>query len=85
MEWEVGIGGLKPAKDFSHAERGACKATYSRRRVIWDQIVKMVNKGYSVNTAIDTIYLSYGRNLSPSKIMDLMVRDKKTGGHANLR
>jgi hypothetical protein len=84
MEWEVGIGGKKAAKDFTSIERGACKVTYCRRKVVWDQIVRLVNRGYAVHTAIDKIYGCYGRRLSPNKIMDLMVRDKAAGGHANL-
>jgi hypothetical protein len=45
----------------------------------------MVNKGYSVITAIDKTYEAYGQTLSPSNIMDLMVRDKKTGEHVKLQ
>jgi hypothetical protein len=37
-EYHYGIGGLKPAKDFTPSERGRCKKTYSQRKAVWDSI-----------------------------------------------
>ncbi|ETI38353.1 hypothetical protein F442_15696 [Phytophthora nicotianae P10297] len=37
-EYQFGISGLKAAKEFTPAERGANKFAYSRRKPIWDVI-----------------------------------------------
>jgi hypothetical protein len=85
MDWEVGIGGLKPAKYFTPIEKGAYKATYCCMIALWDQILKMVNRGYAIHIALDKIYECYGQSLFVSKFMDLIVRTKKAGGLATLR
>jgi hypothetical protein len=85
IEYQHGIGGNKPAKDFTYTERGKCKFKYCRRKVVWDCISKHVNAGYLAATAIDRIYQCYGRNQTVSSIIVAMVRDKKNGGHPNLR
>ena len=84
-EYAFGIGGKKPAKDFTSFERGACRFVYCRRKVFWDCVSKHVNAGYLAVTAIDRILEAYGRNKTVSSILVLMVRDKPAGGHANLR
>ena len=84
-EYQHGIGGNKAAKDFTFTERGRHKFKYCRRKVIWDCIAKHVNAGYLAATAIDRIYDCYGRNQTVTAIIVAMVRDKKTGGHPNLR
>ena len=85
QEYTVGIGGRKPAKDFTPSERGAVKYKYCRRRVFWDCVSKHVNAGFTADTAIDRIKAAYGDRLSVYRILQLMRRDKKDGGHANLR
>ena len=84
-EYVYGIGGRKPAKDFTFTERGKCKFKYCRRKVVWDCISRHVNAGYLAPTAIDRIYQCYGRSQTVSYIIVAMVKDKKTGGHPNLR
>ena len=58
-EYEVGIGGRKAAKLFNSAERGRVKHKYSLRKVFWDQVIKMIRRGYTAHTAIDKIYEVY--------------------------
>lgn len=85
-EYEFGIAGRKPAKEFTRAERGGrIKHTYSKRKVVWDKIAELVRVGYTSHVAIDMIYHTYGNNTSLSNIIHRMLCDRKTGGHPNLR
>ena len=84
-EYQHGIGGNKAAKDFSYTERGKCKFKYCRRKVVWDCVSKHVNAGHSAVSAIKKIYDCYGNSLTVSSIINAMVKDKKSGGHPNLR
>jgi hypothetical protein len=87
QEWQTGIGGRKPAKDFTPSERGAVKFNFSRRKCVWDTIDRLIRSrpGYTAASAIRSIKLSYGENLSVTMVIDAIVRDKKKGGHPNLR
>ena len=84
-EFQFGLSGCKPAKEFSLAERGKSKSVYCRRKVFWDVIVKLVNAGHTSEVAIDKVYACYGRNTSVTKILLKMVQDRRTGGHPNLK
>ena len=84
-EFTVGLGGRKPARDFTYQERGASKSRYSRRKLVWDLIQGLILQGHSHTAAINKIYNTYGRGLSVSKIIECIRRDKRTGGHPNLR
>ena len=84
-EYTQGIGNRKPAKDFTPSQRGRVRHTYSRRKIVWDCIAKHVNAGYTVETAIGRILQCYGYNQSVTNIIKAMKRDKKDGGHPNLR
>lgn len=84
-EFLHGLDNNKPAKDFTRAERGRVKRTYSRRKVFWDLLCRMIDAGFTELTAIDRIYFSYGRNLSVTKILDRLISDKRRNGHPNLR
>lgn len=85
-EYEFGIGGRKPAKFFTSAERGKVKHAYTRRKLIWDTISTLVRAGRSVPEAIALIYDVYGAKTSVTKITLLMRRDKqKSGGDPRLR
>ena len=77
-EYEHGIGGRKPAKDFTHVERGAVKQKYYRRKVLWDCIQKHVDAGWTAAAACDLVYQVYGRGLSVTRILNLMLKDRKT-------
>jgi Transcriptional activator of glycolytic enzymes len=78
QEWEVGIGGNLAAKHFNHKQRGACKTMYCRRKIVWDQIRKMINSTYyNADTAIDAIYAKYGYRLNVTGITKALHRDLK--------
>lgn len=84
-EWCWGIGGNKPAKDFTAAERGACKFTYCRRKVFWDCVRAHMRAGFSHEAAIHRIKCAYGHSTSVSKVLKAMQAHKKNGGHPNLQ
>merc|ERR1712150_375032 len=84
-EYQFGLSGCKPAKEFTLIERGKAKSVYCRRKVFWDVVVKLVNAGHTSEVVIDKVYACYGRNTSVTKILLKMVQDRKTGGHPNLR
>ncbi len=76
-EWEFGLNGVKPAKDFTYHERGANKFNYSRRKVFWDAVIQMIGKGFTSDTAIDRIYLVYGERRSIIRILRMMAQDRR--------
>ncbi|KUF81643.1 hypothetical protein AM588_10000277 [Phytophthora nicotianae] len=84
-EYEFGLNGLKPAKEFTAAERGANKFAYSRRKVFWDVVSAFVRTGFTSDVAIDKIYAAYGRQLSVTRILAALRTDKHQGGHPSLR
>jgi hypothetical protein len=45
QEYEFGIGGRRPARLFTPAERGKVKYSYYRRKVVWDVIASLVRAG----------------------------------------
>ncbi|KAE8999624.1 hypothetical protein PR001_g19008 [Phytophthora rubi] len=59
-EFEFGLNGGKPAKEFTRAERGANKFAYFRRKMFWDIVACLVRAGFTSDTAIDKIYAVYG-------------------------
>ena len=83
-EYQFGLNGEKPAKEFTLEERGKNKSMYCRRKVFWDVIRSMVRAGHTSHTAIDKVYLVYGRGTSVTKILLKMIRDRKEGGHPSL-
>jgi hypothetical protein len=86
-EYQVGIGGRKPASQFSQSERGKVKHRYCRRNVIWSMVEKLVKgKGLSCDVAIERIYAVYGSQRSVTSIIDAIRRDKLRGTlNPNLR
>ena len=84
QEYEFEIGGMKPAKLYTRAERGKNKSLYSRRNLFWQQVVRMVNAGHSSDSAIDAIYRVLGVSLSVTKILHCLLVAKRTGGHSAL-
>ncbi|KAL7545056.1 hypothetical protein ACHAWF_008421 [Thalassiosira exigua] len=80
QEYKLGLNGLKPSEQFTMSERNVNKAKaqkYSRRYNIWHCIQRLVNSGYSAEVAIQKIYRVYGFTLSPTKIINQMIADKK--------
>ena len=49
---EFGIGGRKPAKDFTARERDRVKYNFHRRKVVWDQISLMVRAGFTAHVGV---------------------------------
>jgi hypothetical protein len=87
-EWEYGIGGRKPASQFTEQESGfpSRKSTYSRRRAFWNLVCRLIRRGHSAQDAINMIYGVYGQNLTVSKILDRIIRDRKNDTwHVTLR
>jgi hypothetical protein len=66
-EYIHGIGGRKPASQFSHGERAKVKHKYFRRNIVWKMVLKMVNSGLTSDAAIDRIYVVYGAQMSTTK------------------
>ena len=74
-EYKFGIGGRKPASQFTSQERGGYgvnkkKQRYSRRKRIWDIMERLIREGDTVDRAIIKIKRAYGERSSPSKIME---------------
>ncbi|ETN00948.1 hypothetical protein PPTG_17274 [Phytophthora nicotianae INRA-310] len=84
-EYEFGLNGVKAAREYTAAERGANKFAYSRRKMFWDVVATMVRAGYSSDVAVDRIYAIYGRQLPVTSILLALRRDKQQGGHPSLR
>ena len=82
-EYEFGIGGRKPAKQFTVSERARVKFKYCRQKIVWDVIDRLVRSGYTSHVAIDDIYALYG-HLTVSAITVKLRDDNKNGGHPQL-
>ena len=84
-EYQNGIGGNKPARMFTRRERGGrVKFRYSRRKVFWDCMSRLLSRGNTIATAIAKIKGVYG-DVSVTKTLERMRPDERAGGHANLR
>ena len=75
-EYEFGLGGKKPARQFTPTERGACKWAYSFRMGFWRAVENLMNRGHTSDTAIDTLYSAYGRSKSVTMILRALRADK---------
>ena len=91
-EYEMGIGGRKPAKDWTAVERGnkRQKQTYYRRNCIWKIQLHLINKGHNLQAANALIRQTYGENTAITKISEAIVKDRKRyerqgGLHPNFR
>jgi hypothetical protein len=82
QEFQHGIGGNLPAKQFSYRERGKCKGHHSRRNLVWTVIKDLVVAGTSIDAdvASDRIYQAYGHNKSVTYIISKMYEDKRNAG-----
>jgi hypothetical protein len=76
-EYEFGIDGRKAAKDFSAIERGRVKFKFYRRKAFWDVVLKLIHGGLMAEVAIDRVYSTYGVKESITKILNMMLRDRK--------
>ena len=80
-----GIAGRRAAKEFTSAEQGRVKFTFSLRKVFWDKVELLSQRGHTCNTAIDAIYNIYDRSTSVTKILKMMRIDNRNGGHPQLK
>ena len=78
-EWTHGLNGRKAAKDFTHVERGQVKHKFSRRKVVWDCVIKLINSGLTAQVSIDRSYEAYGRHNNVTTIINRMRKDRKEG------
>ena len=92
-EYQFGIDGRKPARDFTPQERnnrvGGIKQKYYRRRFVWNAIKYLISTGMTSQSAIAKLRDLYGHSTSISNIIEKIRRDKneygENGGyHPNL-
>ncbi len=86
-EYQNGLDGAKPAKDFTASERGGRnKANYCRRKPFWKCMNRLVSAGNDPAESIRRIHEVYGW-LSVTNILKAMRPDEKEGqnGHHRLR
>ena len=57
---------------------GKVRFMYSRRKVVWDLIAKLVRSGNSAQVACDKIYTVYGHGTSVTKIINQLSKDNKS-------
>jgi len=74
----VGSGGRKAAREFTPAERGRVKHKYTRRKVVWETILRLMQAGLTSDNAIDRIYAVYGQELTVTEIINRMLRDRRS-------
>ena len=76
-EYTIGIGGRKPAREFTAQERGKVKYKYYRRKKLWDLISSLTRNGLAHHVVIDRIYQVYGREKSVTQIIKRIQDDNK--------
>jgi hypothetical protein len=76
-EYQFGIGGKKPAKDWSSTERGntmhGIKQKYYRRKMVWLSIQKLMERGNSRDAAINKIRQAYGWRCSVTQTINFII------------
>ena len=75
-EYTQGLNGNKPASQFTARERGRWKHKYTRRRVFWEWMGKMIAAGHTVNVSIDRLYQVYGRDKCVTEILNALRKDR---------
>ncbi len=78
-EFKFGIGGGKPASQFTLFERGKSIAQVFCKNVIWKMVLRMVNRGLASDTVIDHIYAVCGAGTLLTKIINAIIDDTKRG------
>ena len=71
-EYEFGVEGRKPARSFSIRERGRNRYSYSRRKVVWKKVEALIRNGHTYISAIDLLYVKYGRHTPVTTIINRM-------------
>ena len=78
--WEdycVGVDGRKPAREFTPQERGKVKHKFTRRKVVWDTILRLIHAGLTAEAAIEKIYDAYGREKAVTAIINSMKKHRR--------
>ena len=83
-EYQNGVGGQKPASEFSREERGRCKAVYSQRKPFWDCMERQLSRGATKLTALARINRIYGHHRLVTKMLIAIRKDERRGGHNSL-
>ena len=78
-EYNVGVGGRKPARLFTRQEKGRVKHKYCRRKGVWDTLSVLINAGLTREAACARLYDVYGYESTVTNIIDRLKRDKKNG------
>ena len=68
-EYQNGVGGRKPAREFTRAERGQCKAVYSQRKPFWECMERQIDRGDTKTTALKRVMQVYGHLGSVTKML----------------
>lgn len=84
-EYMFGFSGNKPAREFTTSERGAVKHVYSKRNVFWMTVSDLIRSGWTSDRAIEKIYSVYGGSTCVTKVLKMLARDNRAGGHPDLR
>jgi hypothetical protein len=91
-EYQFGLNGRKAARLFTTEERNAnrkIKQKFYRRDQVWECMKRQIRRGLTPEQAAHELRTVYGNKASVSKIIDVLIKDKKrykrTGGyHPNL-
>ena len=85
-EYMNGIGGRKPAQQFTREERGlrCVKQNYYFRKPFWTAMQRLVDKGYTESVAIGKIEKVYEKYGSITNILRKMLIDERNGGHRHV-
>jgi Transcriptional activator of glycolytic enzymes len=87
-EWTRGIGGQKPASQFTTRDKEAAgRCTFSRRNNVWRIIKRLVDAGINADVACNCFYQAYGQTKGVSAIIQCVLDDRTLGRgvHPNLR
>ena len=82
-EYESGVGGNKPTRLFNKTESGKVHFKYCRRKIFWDAVKALVQRGLTSDVAIDRIYSECGGPNSKVKdVIEELKHFKRVGNAA---
>jgi hypothetical protein len=82
-KYESGVGGNKPARLFNKTERGKVRFKYCRRKIVWDAVEALVQRGLTSDVAIDRIYSECGGpNSKVNEVINELKHFKRVGNAA---
>jgi hypothetical protein len=76
-EFNVGLDGGKAARDFTSSERGENWYAYSRCKKNCNAMAGLLQMCYTAHLAVDRVFKTYGKRLSVTTIIDVIVVDKQ--------